>query len=188
MRITVVPVLIGALLSSTVALAASRLVDTRWSSAAMTRFARASEARQQKKVLPEFRVYDRQDRLVYIATGMKPGTVAGVMDKAIHRNRAIDGPGFAATMDELETRDGKPALPQVRGHHAFTIVDYWAEWCVPCKIQGKELEDWAQRQPAGTVQIVRAETDPMAAARAIGEKSYKITRGPDGKMIKTEIK
>jgi thiol-disulfide isomerase/thioredoxin len=159
-------------------------LETRWTKAAESHYLAISTT--SPKQLPELRMYDARHRLVLRLFGMKPGTLGPELSAAIMHSRVIAGPSYAETMAELQTRDGRPALAGVRSSARFTVVDYWAEWCAPCKVMGAELAKWAALQPSGAVQIVRAETDPMAAARAAGAVVRHYKNGPDGKLV--EIK
>jgi thiol-disulfide isomerase/thioredoxin len=162
---------------------AATTLDTKWTQAAEKAYT-ASQLKHPMR-LPEFRLYDSRHRLILRAFGMKPGTVARTVTAAMRRDAPVAGPGFAATMAALETRDGRPAMAGA-GAAEFTIVDYWADWCAPCKVLGAELEKWAGGQPAGSIQVVRAETDPLAAARARGEKIRRFKKGPDGKLVEID--
>lgn len=163
-----------------------RTLDTRWTQAASKAFVARTESGKLEKSLPEIRVYDAGDRLVLRSFGAKNGPIGRSIVQALRRHSPIAGPSFKETLAELETRDGKPALGQTKGGARITVVDYWAEWCIPCKALGKELDAWAARQPAGYVQIVRAETDPMAAMQASGIKMKRFKKGPDGKLVEVQ--
>jgi thiol:disulfide interchange protein len=173
-------------LLATAAAPAAPVLDTRWTKAAAQAYVAAPDQVKTARSLPELRVYDAGNRLVLRSFGLKPGTVGTNIVGAIRRRVQVKGPSFAQTMSELETRDGSPALAQARGRAKITIVDYWAEWCAPCKLLGAELQAWAARQPAGYVQIVRAETDIIAAERGAGHKVLHYIKGPDGKMTKVD--
>jgi thiol:disulfide interchange protein len=173
-------------LLATAAAPAAPVLETRWTKAAAQSYVAALDKVKTARSLPELRVYDAGNRLVLRSFGLKQGTVGTNIVQAVRRRVQVKGPSFAQTMNELETRDGSPALAQAQGRAKITIVDYWAEWCAPCKLLGAELQAWAARQPAGYVQIVRAETDIMAAEKAAGHKVLHYIKGPDGKLTKVD--
>ena len=45
------------------------------------------------------------------------------------------------------------------------IVDIWAPWCGPCKVTGKNLEDFSKEHPEITIYKVDAEQHPDVAER-----------------------
>jgi thiol-disulfide isomerase/thioredoxin len=145
------------LLATAAAPAGSSTLDTRWTTAA-----RAAAVKSGGQVrLPEVRVYDTRGRLLLRSFGGgKPGTIVPQVMAALRAGKALAGPSLAETMRALETRDGRAALPQVRANPRIVVVDYWASWCVGCKVVSRELADWNAKQ-GGKVLLVRAETDPM---------------------------
>jgi hypothetical protein len=166
-----------------------RVLDTRWTRAAEERYYAQPEAKKLGvgTALPHFLVYDARGRLILDIRGGTIGHMGADLDAAIRRGRTVAGPALSGVLRDLETRDGRPAVRSL-GRAKTTVVDYWAEWCVPCKTLGKEIDVWAAGQPAGAIQIVRAETDMMAVERRHGGKTYKVTKGPHGEQIKTEMK
>jgi thiol-disulfide isomerase/thioredoxin len=162
------------------AASAATMLDTKWTKAAEQAYEATATTHPIR--LPEFRIYDSRHRLILDDFGMKPGTVARTVGDAMRRDVPMAGPSYAQTLSVLETRDGKPAA-SARLTAKFVIVDYWADWCAPCKVLGAELEKWAGQQPAGSIQLIRAETDPLAAARARGAVIRHYKKGPDGKLV-----
>ncbi|MDG2532760.1 thioredoxin domain-containing protein [Sphingomonas sp. HITSZ_GF] len=145
------------LLAPAAAPAGSPTLDTRWTEAA-----RAAVVRSGGQIrLPEVRVYDGRGRLLLRNFGGgKPGAIVPQVAAALRGGKTIAGPSLTESLRALETRDGRAALPQLRGDRRIIVIDYWATWCVGCKVVSRELAEWSAKQ-GGKVLLVRAETDPM---------------------------
>lgn len=170
------------------------VLDTQWTDAAAKRTEKLVNDALQKGpsgasqyALPELRIYDQRQQLIFHGKGVEPGKMGALLDQVASAKRPIAGPTFQETLVDLETSDHQPANEYVRPGDHITIFDYWAEWCVPCKALEKELLAWAGDQPPGTVQIIRAEADLMKLARARGDKIIMMKRDANGKLIKEEI-
>lgn len=163
-----------------------KVIEGGWTDAAETRAKELVGAGKRKYSLPELRIYDARHQLIFRNYGTDAGKVAAIVSAAISADRPTAGPSFSETFGELETSDHRPAIDSLSEHKPVTIVDYWAEWCIPCKAQEKELLAWAATQSADEVQIVHAETDITKIARANGAKIKKFMKGSDGKLIKVE--
>jgi len=163
-----------------------KIIEAGWPEAAELSAEELVKAGKRKYSLPELRIYDGRHQLIFRNFGTDAGKVAAIVTAAIATDHPIEGPSFSETFGELETADHHPAVNALSQRNLVTIVDYWAEWCIPCKAQEKEILAWAATQSADEVQIVHAETDITKIARSKGAKIKKFMKGPDGKLIQVE--
>ena len=163
-----------------------KVIEAGWSEAAEIRAREQVAAGKLKYSLPELRIYDARHQLIFRNNGTDAGKVGAIVSAAIKAGKPAAGPSFTETFGELETTDHRPAIDALSQRSLVTIVDYWAEWCIPCKAQEKELLAWAATQSGDEVQIVHAEADITRITRANGGKIEKYMKGPDGKLIKVE--
>ena len=56
-------------------------------------------------------------------------------------------------------KDGKP--PGKFAEADFTVVEYWAEWCKPCHMQAKFLNEVIAKHPDLAITILHVEADPQ---------------------------
>jgi thiol-disulfide isomerase/thioredoxin len=146
------------------------VIETAWTDAAVNRTEALIAQRKLKYALPELRIYDARQKLIFHQIGDDPPIADATLNRAISADRGVEGPSFAQTAADLQTADHYPASGLLRRNGEITIFDYWADWCVPCKALGKQLMAWAATRPRGTVRIVRAETDLIKAERARGHE------------------
>lgn len=164
------------------------IVEAHWTRAAAEADERLNDAMLAKSgrgtSLPRLRAYDSQNRLIYVldpAKSWTPDTIGSQIDAAAKSGAYVEGPSFAQTVGEFELADGRPAATVIKGGNGLTVFDYWADWCVPCKILEKALRKWAAEKPQGTIQLVHAEADNMKLAKERGETIIMSKVGPDGK-------
>lgn len=67
------------------------------------------------------------------------------------------------------------------------LVDFWAEWCGPCKMQGPVLRDFAEKNPQYKICKLNVDDEPE-----ISDK-YRVVSIPmlavfkNGELVKTEV-
>lgn len=83
-------------------------------------------------------------------------------DEVMMQKRFVDGeaPGLAA----LTTVQGSipPTLTALRGK--VVIIEFWAEWCLPCRILAPVLSDWSDRYGARGMAVLGVTSDPVVTA------------------------
>ena len=79
----------------------------------------------------------------------------GAEHRCANCKTAIPPPAAAVDVPSAELFDalvGSASIP--------VVVDYWAEWCGPCRFVAPELEKVAQRR-AGSLLVVKVNTDAV---------------------------
>lgn len=84
------------------------------------------------------------------------------------------------TTDNFETEVMKSEIP--------VLVDFWAEWCVPCQMQGPVI-DQAAEEFAGKIKVGKLNVDQEGAlAQKYGVMSIPmLVLFKDGEAVKKEV-
>ncbi|HEX9943453.1 MAG TPA: thioredoxin domain-containing protein [Thermoanaerobaculia bacterium] len=87
--------------------------------------------------LPQLRVYDAKGARVLDITGYSAAFSATLTSVLKGNGRADAARPLARELDRIRTAGGKPLAPLPKAD--FTIVEYWADWCVPCHAQARDM-------------------------------------------------
>lgn len=121
---------------------------------------RATYAPKKKMMLPRMVMLDGQGRLVYGGVGL-PGDLGHRLHVALKDDRPIDSPiDLESILGETVRADGSAitaaALPKADAY----VIDYWAEWCAPCRMLSRDLEGILKRWDDKHFVWLKIESDP----------------------------
>ena len=83
--------------------------------------------------------------------------------------------------DNLVTATDVTFAEHVNSKSGIILVDFYADWCGPCKVQGTILADYARSNPSVTVVKVNVDDSPELAAK------FKITGIPALKVFRGDV-
>ena len=110
--------------------------------------------------LPQLRVYDKQGRLVLERLGFYAPTFSSFLTRALSGDTPADASRLLAhELDLTLTPDGKPLAATALPEADYTLVDYWATWCLPCRAQDRELHKVLAARPGLRVNLLKVEAD-----------------------------
>lgn len=96
------------------------------------------------------------ERLIAVTLEPQPN------DESLMRKRYVDT--VAPQLSSLTTIQGSvsPSLARLRGQ--VVVVEFWASWCVPCRILSPVLGDWNDRYGARGFTLLGVTGDPVDTA------------------------
>jgi thiol-disulfide isomerase/thioredoxin len=136
--------------------------------------------------LPQLRVYDKQGRRVLERLGFYAPTFSSFLTRALSGGSQADASRLLAhELDLVLAPDGKTlsTVPEAD----YTIVDYWASWCLPCRAQDRDLVKVLTAKPGVRVNLLKVEADvsqktPQEIMKMIeaGRESVAARKKPQG--------
>lgn len=132
------------------------VVELRQSDASL----RATYAKGKQMTLPRLLLLDAQGRPLLVEVGMKGG-VGRRLASALEKDKPLPTPiTLPMILGEVVDAAGKPVaaadLPKADGY----VVDYWAEWCAPCRELARDVEGQLKRWDDKHVVWLKIESDP----------------------------
>jgi thiol-disulfide isomerase/thioredoxin len=108
--------------------------------------------------VPQLRVYDKEGRRVLERLGYYAPTFSAFLTRALSGGLPGDPTHLLAhELDLVVTPEGQP-IPSVP-EADYTLVDYWASWCAPCRAQDQDLIKVLASKPDLRINLVRVEAD-----------------------------
>lgn len=110
--------------------------------------------------LPQLRVYDKEGRRVLERLGFYAQTFPAFMTRALSGGTTANASRLLShELDLVLTPDGKPFPVSALPAADYTLVDYWASWCLPCRAQDAELQKILAAKPDLRINLVKVEAD-----------------------------
>ena len=143
----------------------------------------------------------RPAELVTIVSNQRPGARVGLTvlrgeqerlfaatlepqpnEESLMKRRYVDA--RAPNLVELTTIRGSinPSLAELRGN--VVIVEFWAGWCVPCRITAPLLSSWSDRYSPEGLRVLGVTSDPVVQAADAAQRhgmTYPIFSDESGK-------
>lgn len=89
-------------------------------------------------------------------------------DESLLRKRYVDS--AAPGLSNLKTVSGSvnPSLAELRGK--VVVLEFWAEWCVPCRITAPLLSRWSDRYASEGLRVLGVTSDSVVVAAQAAER------------------
>jgi len=110
--------------------------------------------------IPQLRVYDKQGQQVAdFGSDFAPETFKEELDKVLQSPKPAEGkPALKAELEIITDNKNKKLKDLAPAD--FTIVEYWAEWCEPCREQSKLLKESLDSHQNLAIHVLHVQADP----------------------------
>jgi thiol-disulfide isomerase/thioredoxin len=110
--------------------------------------------------IPQLRVYDKQGQQVAdFGSDFEPETFKEELDKVLQSPKPAEGnPALKAELEIITDNKNKKLKDLAPAD--FTIVEYWAEWCEPCREQSKLLKESLEAHQNLAIHVLHVQADP----------------------------
>lgn len=117
-------------------------------------------AKGKRMMLPRLILLDAQGRALLVEIGSRGG-VGGRLEAALAKDKPLDTVvSLDMVLAETVNANGSPVvaadLPRADGY----VVDYWAEWCGPCRLLSRDIGRQLKRWDGKHVVWLKIESDP----------------------------
>ena len=107
-------------------------------------------------------------------------------EETLMRRRFVAGKAPAFSVLTSVRGNVEPDLAKLRGN--VVVIEFWASWCVPCRLTSPLLSAWHDRHAAEGLRVVgiTSDTVDLAAHGALeSNMSYAVFSDPSGETIRT---
>jgi hypothetical protein len=117
-------------------------------------------AKGKRMVLPRLALMNSRGDVLYGGAG-EAAALKKILSDAMQRS---DNLSSAITIDailaETQHYDGKPVPKSEIPPADFYVVDYWAEWCAPCRMLSRDLQSFMRKHDDKKFVWLQIESDP----------------------------